>query len=72
MVGAAVSDEARDWFVEHVGEAEYDGVCTCDPRQSEDILQAAAPELRVSRSDRVLHTHEIEQFARVIEEGTDA
>jgi hypothetical protein len=40
-----ISDAARDWFAEHVGEAEYGGIYTCDPRMSEDILQAAARDL---------------------------
>lgn len=37
-----ISDEARRWFSEHVGEAEAGGIYSCEPRMAQDILQAAA------------------------------
>jgi hypothetical protein len=40
-----ISDAARDWLVEHVGEPGSGGVYTCEPRMARDILQAAAAEL---------------------------
>ena len=37
-----VSDEARTWLWENVGEPQPGGTYTCDPRMARDILQAAA------------------------------
>lgn len=40
-----ISDAARDWLAEHVGEPGPGGVYTCEPRMAQDILRAAAREL---------------------------
>lgn len=40
-----ISDEGRDWLEAHVGEPGPGGVCTCEPRMAQDILQAAARDL---------------------------
>lgn len=37
-----ISDAARGWFEENVGEPGPGAVYTCDPRMTQDILQAAA------------------------------
>ena len=40
-----ISDAARDWLAEHVGEPEPGGIYTCEPRMAQDILQVAARDL---------------------------
>ena len=45
MILRPISDAARDWLGENVGEPEPGGIYTCEPRMARDILQAAAREL---------------------------
>lgn len=40
-----ISDAAREWLGENVGEPEPGGIYTCEPRMARDILQAAVREL---------------------------
>lgn len=39
------SDEELAWFEANVGPPDRGGIYTCEPRQAQDILQAAARDL---------------------------